>query len=107
MDEPWRALLPRIRYKDLGPGATFGARDVAKVEGLEVCCSRPSDGGPPVVELAAVLLHLIGVTPETPTWEIKRLLEESGLGPPYGRGDHEAAANLYRRARAALGEDQA
>jgi hypothetical protein len=27
--ETWRDLLPRLRYKDLGSGATFGHRDVA------------------------------------------------------------------------------
>lgn len=92
----WTDLLPRIRTVDLGAGAPFGQRMVAKVEGVEVCRSRPSDGGLPVEHFAAALLHVLGATAETPTWEIREMLTRSGLGPPYGRGG--AATDALRAA---------
>ena len=98
----WGCLLPRLRQVDLGPHATFGARDVAKLEGLEICRSRPSDAGPPVLHLAAALLHVVGVTPETPTHEVRDILQREGLGPPYGR-EYARVAEHYRRARELLG----
>jgi len=83
--ETWRDLLPRLRYKDLGPGATFGHRDVAMLEGFEVCRSRPSNGGPPVLHQAAALLFELGVRVDTPIHEAAKILKDSGYGAPYGR----------------------
>ena len=98
----WVCLLPRLRLVDLGPGATFGRRHVAKWEGLEVYRARPSDGGQPVLHVAAALLHVVGVTPETPTHEVRDILQREGLGPPYGR-EYARVAEHYRRARELLG----
>lgn len=100
-DAAWRALLPRLRLVDLGPGAAFGARHAVKLEGWEVLRVRPSDGKPPALHQAAALLHLIGVTPETPTWEAGEALKAAGLGPPYGRPGIDPRP-LIERARALL-----
>jgi len=100
--ETWRDLLSRLRYKDLGAGATFGHRDVAMLEGFEVCRHRPSNGGPPVLHRAAALLFELGVRVDMPTHEAAKLLRDSGYGAPYGRGPCDP--EIWQRAlRAAKG----
>ena len=75
-----RTLRDRIRIVEMEHRGTFGIKWKAKIEGLVIALSRHEEG---LIDTALERLAKLGVTAETPTWDIAALLkrQENGETP--------------------------
>ena len=72
-----RTLRDRIRVVELEYRGTFGVKFKAKIEGVVIALSRREEG---CIVQALERLAKLGVTAETPTWEIAALLKRQETG---------------------------
>jgi len=72
-----RTLRDRIRVVEMEHRGTFGVKFKAKIEGLVIALSRREEG---CLEHALERLAKLGVTAETPTWDIAALLKRQENG---------------------------
>lgn len=72
-----RTLRDRIRIVEMEHRGTFGVKFKAKIEGIVIARSRHKEG---CLEYALERLTKLGVTAETPTWDIAALLKRQENG---------------------------
>ena len=72
-----RTMRDRIRVVEMEDPRTFGFKFKAKIEGVVIALSRREEG---CIEQALERLAKLGVTAETPTWDIAALLKRQETG---------------------------